>query len=248
VQQHQIKSAVVWLNNRYGVSEQRGGIRSTENVSNVVLVMDLVERLVLSHSAMLGELLILVPYQAQFARYNQARTVHGEQHQDWDVLLLQVKTIDSFQGAEHAITIVDLTILERLGFLCKANRLNVACSRVQHGSFLVDTVKGIKKEKSKKRKFVQKVVDFCKKQKRIFNLCKAPAIPNWMMTHNTGPPLVDKTYDHDPATEPLTCQSVEPPPSTTPGLVTAPLPSKDNPVPQPSASTSEPTEPLTSHL
>jgi hypothetical protein len=258
-QEHQVKSAVVWLNNGYGASEQIGGTRSTENVSNVALVMDLIVRLVGSHTATLGELLILVPYQAQFARYNQARTILGEQHRDWDVSLLQVKTIDSFQGAEHAITIVDLTVSERLGFLREATRLNVACSRAQHGTFFVGNIKGIEKEKGNKRKFVQKVIDFCKKKKWIFNLREAPAIPDWMFTRSTGPPLVEEEDDDDAATEPLTGESAEPPlpsednpvplPSVStsepplspaPVPVTAPLPSENDPVPLPSASTSEP--------
>lgn len=70
----------------------------------------------------------LIYYSALF----QLQKTVGSQYKD-----VNLRTIDSFQGGEHSVVILDFVVTKGPGFLSESNRLNVALSRARHGQFVI---------------------------------------------------------------------------------------------------------------
>jgi hypothetical protein len=117
-----------------GFSGSEGNSRSLVNFANVNVIVNLVGEL-LGHQPLDGvppistsDITIQVPYGAQRSLIKQQLDLR---HPQYDI---RVKTIDSNQGGETAIIILDLTPANShhgsaLGFLIQWNRMNVALTR-----------------------------------------------------------------------------------------------------------------------
>lgn len=72
------------------------------------------------------DIMIVAPYMAQCEEYVGQLELMGKTAGLADI---RVRTVDGVQGGEAPVVILDMTITDRLGFLTKPNRLNVALSR-----------------------------------------------------------------------------------------------------------------------
>ncbi|GFG21115.1 hypothetical protein IFM5058_10923 [Aspergillus udagawae] len=71
---------------------------------------------------------VLTLYQAQLWEYQALFAILHQQQPTLQLYLVQVKTIDSFQGRELSVVVLDLTVVSSLGFMREGNYLNVALS------------------------------------------------------------------------------------------------------------------------
>lgn len=90
-----------------------------------------------------SNIVILCPYQAQLREYQRKL---AEAHADRPQLgysSVDVRTIDSFQGQERAIVILDMTFTDKIGFMKDPHRLNVALGRAQKSMYVIYSRKGL---------------------------------------------------------------------------------------------------------
>lgn len=83
------------------------------------------------------DIVILVPYEAQFRTYLKFLTHEHQIDHSLDLDKLSVRKIDSFQGGESPIVIFDMTVTTHAGFLDDKTRLNVALSRAKNALYIV---------------------------------------------------------------------------------------------------------------
>jgi hypothetical protein len=72
------------------------------------------------------DIMIVAPYMAPCEEYVGQLELMGKSAGLADI---RVRTVDGVRGGEAPVVILDMTITDRLGFLTKPNRLNVALSR-----------------------------------------------------------------------------------------------------------------------
>lgn len=83
------------------------------------------------------DIVILVPYEAQFRTYVKFLIHEHQNDHSLDLDKLSVRKIDSFQGGESPIVIFDMTVTTHAGFLDDKTRLNVALSRAKNALYIV---------------------------------------------------------------------------------------------------------------
>lgn len=108
------------------------------NRVNASLTMNLVSTLLNTFDP--TDLAIISPYRAQQDLYRRALQRMQRSLPHKDLHNIQNKTIDSFQGIEAVITIVDLVVTDHLGFVRQMNRLNVAVTRARDGLIVITDV------------------------------------------------------------------------------------------------------------
>ncbi|EFO84345.1 hypothetical protein CRE_20452 [Caenorhabditis remanei] len=112
------------------------------NKHELMMVVELVRHL-LKQSYKPQDIVVLTTYAAQRNLFNREYpSMFGLPSQDQN--LIQVHTVDSFQGRESKIAIVSLVRSHRgapentgIGFLAVANRICVALTRAQHGMYII---------------------------------------------------------------------------------------------------------------
>ncbi|KAJ5472749.1 hypothetical protein N7530_006750 [Penicillium desertorum] len=90
------------------------------------------------------DIIILVPYEAQFRTYLKNLTLDHRNDTSLGLDKLSVKKIDSFQGGESPIVIFDLTVTTHAGFLDDKTRLNVGLSRAKNALYIVGNMEAMR--------------------------------------------------------------------------------------------------------
>lgn len=124
--------------------------RSRYNSPHLAAIVHLLDRLMLGKriSFRPSQINVLCFYNAQRSRlieYLRLRSIN-EKNPIWESV--KVCTVDSYQGKEREIIILDLVVeggneVEKIGFLRKDARLNVALSRAREGLIVVGLASGI---------------------------------------------------------------------------------------------------------
>ncbi|CAI7606085.1 unnamed protein product [Penicillium glandicola] len=83
------------------------------------------------------DIIILVPYEAQFRTYLKFLRLDHQHDPSLGLDKLSVKKIDCFQGGESSIVIFDMTVTTHAGFLDDKTRLNAALSRAKNALYIV---------------------------------------------------------------------------------------------------------------
>ena len=128
------------------------GFESRANPYNLIATLDVASQMILSRVCTAKEITILTPYNGQLRAYANAidklDTLQG----------LTARTIDSFQGAEQHIVIVDLVIARAwqgsTSFIQDHRRLNVALTRGRDCTIVVgdkDCLENIEKKDHKQQ-------------------------------------------------------------------------------------------------
>ncbi|KAJ6133047.1 hypothetical protein N7471_008262 [Penicillium samsonianum] len=90
------------------------------------------------------DIIILVPYEAQFRTYLKFLALDHRNDPSLGLDKLPVKKIDSFQGGESPIVIFDMTVTTHAGFLDDKTRLNVALSRARNALYVVGNIEAMR--------------------------------------------------------------------------------------------------------
>jgi hypothetical protein len=155
-----VQSPIVLLN--VEGNKQRDSTKSSYNLANASVVMHLVVDLLDKGIVTPAQLLVMTFYRAQFKIYRQAlRNLSLARPEMAEV---QVKTVDTMQGGQAPLIIMDLVACGRLGFLQAKNRMNVAFSRAQDGLIVVGDATNIMKEETKHRRHLGSVITFITNQ------------------------------------------------------------------------------------
>ncbi|RHZ50301.1 DEAD/DEAH box helicase [Aspergillus thermomutatus] len=136
--------------------------RSRLNAAHRSVAAALVIRLLSQQVAGPTGITVLTPYRAQLKEYQALFAILQQQQPGLQLHLVQLKTIDSFQGRESNVVILDLTIVSSLGFMREGNRLNVALSRAKHALYIIGNYKAMDRpgEKQKPSPFVRRLLKY----------------------------------------------------------------------------------------
>ncbi|KAK2814106.1 hypothetical protein FQN50_000510 [Emmonsiellopsis sp. PD_5] len=184
-------------------------------MENITFIYNLIVDLHLKARIKTKDILILVLYHDQYLAYITALNQLQLMNSVYDHIT--VYKIDSFQGCEHSITIVDLVIARSLGFRQEQNCLNVAFSHAINACYVIYNLNAFNNMQNHHgaHSFVKMVSHFkqfhavhTKKEESTCNyigIRKATRCP----TANTGYNLVateDGEYDANDATNYITKQ------------------------------------------
>ncbi|EOD51150.1 putative atp-dependent helicase nam7 protein [Neofusicoccum parvum UCRNP2] len=139
-----------------------GAKKSPFNVTHIILVTDIIRGL-LERGIKPSSLAVLTSYSAQFAQYRSAFAALQALFPGLDMRSMTLGKIDTFQGEEADIVILDLPNHERLGFLDDPSRLNVGLSRGKCGLILVANSSVITKNKRYTSSYLARVFSYLKR-------------------------------------------------------------------------------------
>lgn len=122
---------VLFVDNPDCVDSKDSRGRSVVNELNSLVTYALLNSLIVDQRISPNHITILTPYRGQRHLYI---SFLGTCQQFRDV---KIETIDSFQGCESGVIILDLTAEKNLAFVSEPNRLCVALSRARAGLFIV---------------------------------------------------------------------------------------------------------------
>jgi hypothetical protein len=146
-------SPIIFLDNKDGVVERNAGGGSSYNISNCAVGINLAVDLVMNDFEP-SKITILMPYNAQRRYYlsavKRADTVHPGLH----IREIKVAVIDSYQGKENHIIILDWVVTRVLGFFKERSRICAAHSRARDALYVIGNKTEIEKnQKSDMRVF-----------------------------------------------------------------------------------------------
>ncbi|KAJ5925547.1 hypothetical protein N7454_008186 [Penicillium verhagenii] len=95
------------------------------------------------------DIVILTPYEAQYRLYQRLLVQAHVQSPQLGFNQVNVRKVDSFQGQESSVVILDVTFTEKLGFMSIPNRWNVALSRARNALYVLCDRSGIRKKGSR---------------------------------------------------------------------------------------------------
>ncbi|KAJ5808791.1 hypothetical protein N7474_010060 [Penicillium riverlandense] len=95
------------------------------------------------------DIVILTPYEAQYRLYQRLLVQAHLQSPQLGFNQVDVRKVDSFQGQESSVVILDVTFTEKLGFMSVPNRWNVALSRARKALYVLCDRSGIGKKGSR---------------------------------------------------------------------------------------------------
>jgi hypothetical protein len=124
------------------ITTRHADLHSVKNLGNITAVVQLVRELLVPGVAQGGDLAIFIPYHGQYLAYLAALERLDEQHPAIDIADITLRKVDSFQGGEQPVMIIDLTITDRPGFVREANRLNETRGRSLRSSGSASQIKG----------------------------------------------------------------------------------------------------------
>lgn len=130
--------------------------KSKFNVLEARVCVNLVEKLV-AYGVFEREIAVISPYRARVDLIKNYFEDRG--------IIIDVGTVDSFQGCERDVIVFSVTSTKNFYFASNPNRLNVAFSRVKKKLIVVGNGYAILKGKSILSKFVRD----CIAKKRFFN-------------------------------------------------------------------------------
>ncbi|KAK4860671.1 hypothetical protein LT330_004402 [Penicillium expansum] len=144
---YRINKNILCLNHKHDKEEHFGDSTSFFSRAHIVTGINLVRQLLAEGIVHPTEVSIITGYEAQHKAYLAAVTYCHEHDapgsEDW--LNVHVHKIDTYQGKEANIAaIVDLVRMSQLGFMREPQRLNVACSRVRFGLYILYNQTGMK--------------------------------------------------------------------------------------------------------
>lgn len=147
---------------------------SRYNMINAAVGLDLTEKLLQHFDP--KDISIIIPYRAQYEVYRRGLR-QMETTKQVDLRAIQLHTIDSMQGREASIVIVDLVVTDKLGFTHELNRLNVAISRARDGLIVITNAAANEKSRGKMSRWVVNVIGEFKHAKAVHFVRKAPVSP-----------------------------------------------------------------------
>lgn len=120
-------------------SEVAHNFGSRTNPTEVKVILDIVEKIILAGDVLAKNIAIITPYskQVQLIRNELA---NASQNTSSKMSEVQVGTVDSYQGQEVDLVLfsaVRSNLLKELGFLRDSRRLNVAITRAKRGLIIV---------------------------------------------------------------------------------------------------------------
>ncbi|KAL4911555.1 hypothetical protein BDW74DRAFT_173012 [Aspergillus multicolor] len=172
--------------------------KSTLNMGNASVVSAIAGWLI-ENGISAETITILTPYRAQQQLlYSMVRQVESLQR-------VQVETIDSFQGRESFIVILDLTATEDLRFVADPNRLCVALSRARSHMFIVNNwekTHGFEPRKDKDKRLLKCLRSTCAfvKGKEVHSAipdCLTPRIKRAVELYNLLPDMPMFPNNHE---------------------------------------------------
>lgn len=83
------------------------------------------------------DILILVPYEAQYQQYLNRIAEEHARRPDLDLIHVVVEKVDRFQGSEAPVVIFDCTVTNDLGFAVEPGRLNTSLSRAKNALYVI---------------------------------------------------------------------------------------------------------------
>lgn len=83
------------------------------------------------------DIVILTPYEAQYRLYQRLLVQAHVQSPKLGFKQVDVRKVDSFQGQESPVVILDVTFTDKLGFMSVPNRWNVALSRARNALYVL---------------------------------------------------------------------------------------------------------------
>ncbi|MCJ1247243.1 hypothetical protein MMC30_004457 [Trapelia coarctata] len=140
------------------------------NLAHVSIVMDLVVKLIDVREVKLAHILILTLYNAQASVYMKAIESLANNRPGQGIELITVRTVDSFQGLEHVIIILDCVVTKRIGFVRQRQRLNVATSRSRDALYIVANFRAIKSQHNAQNKWLMTIIQHCLKRRFHINI------------------------------------------------------------------------------
>ncbi|KGO37157.1 hypothetical protein PEXP_001820 [Penicillium expansum] len=117
---------------------------SKKNTAHAAISIALCKELLGLEGLSSKDIIILVPYEAQFRNYLKYVTLEHRNDRSLGLDKVSVKKIDSFQGGESPIVIFDMTVTTHAGFLDDKTRLNVAISRAKNALYVVGNMKAMR--------------------------------------------------------------------------------------------------------
>lgn len=121
--------------------EHKNVTESRYNFGNLAKALDLAKAMIAIEVVRSEEITF---YRAQLKLYHMALSLLGEQGSDMSKI--KARTVDSMQGSQAPLIILDLVVTDKLGFLRNKNRLNVACSRGMDGLIIIGDTRSIFKQ------------------------------------------------------------------------------------------------------
>ncbi|KAL9117739.1 MAG: hypothetical protein Q9187_005720 [Circinaria calcarea] len=144
---------------------------SAFNYITASITLDLLEKLVSLDGVKAENIAILTRYTAQIRVY---RCVLLELRKTNPALLIedvQITTIDSIQGGEADIPLLDLCVSNQIGFLKYLNRVNVATSRTRDAIYIMIDIKDLYHgARPKDRKWVTEVITYFRNRSLVHHV------------------------------------------------------------------------------
>ncbi|CAI7634523.1 unnamed protein product [Penicillium pancosmium] len=159
-----IEKNMVLIDTPEGV-QQQNSISSSFNEPNVQATMALVERILrhfqtneVSHYILdAGSICILTFYSAQERLHRIAMAELDKKSPDLGANRVKIATVDKFQGQESPIVILDMVVVDSIGFLNVPGRMNSALTRAQNALYVIssyDETHKTLKDKPKRHTFM----------------------------------------------------------------------------------------------
>ncbi|XP_064620241.1 uncharacterized protein LOC135483350 [Lineus longissimus] len=130
----------------YNVStgrEQRGGVGSFYNETEVEFVISLIDMMLMLgvEAASIG---VITLYRAQMVRLGVALQACSASYES-ELKSIQISTVDAFQGGEKDIIILSCVRTQAVGFIDSEQRTNVALTRAKNHLLIVGNMKNLSK-------------------------------------------------------------------------------------------------------
>jgi superfamily I DNA and/or RNA helicase len=145
-QKYRMKSTIVFSDNKNGIAKQNDVGKSSYNISNCAIGLNLAVDLVQAGFDPL-KITLLSPYIAQRRYYQAAIDRADTMHPKLGLRKVNVAVIDGYQGKENDIVILDWVVVQSLGFLKEFGRLCVAHSRARDASYVIGNKDELEKNK-----------------------------------------------------------------------------------------------------
>lgn len=158
---YNIDQPAVFLDVARSKAEQYQVGGSWYNIAQCKATANLVAKLLMLPEIQPEHITILTPYQAQYRMYLMAMDKINKQLTNIAVDKVTVAKVDSYQGKENHIVILDLVVTVNPGFLADMARLVVGISRARDGWYLIankGAIDNFKKREGRHLKRVLKVV------------------------------------------------------------------------------------------
>lgn len=147
---------------------QKDSTGSSYNYRNATAVLQLISKLMQSTGLQGADIIVQTFYQAQVELIRAGlRAMHLEKP-TMQYNAVEVRTVDSMQGHQAKIIILDTVISTNIGFLRNGNRINVSSSRQMDGLFIIADLGGIKRINRKDRVHMWGMLDHYSKQDAVY--------------------------------------------------------------------------------